>query len=388
MSKSAEPEAARDAEDRLARRLTGLGAFAGALFLLGVVPALIAFPRVTWWWPVLCALMLLVLVTLAVGQLALPTVAIATLWRVVAVLCWLLQITTFAAWDAPDAAAVLPWLWTVQPAAVMLLALLLPAWKAIAWTVGLALAPLASALVFTGGVPEKVLHNTPLALTGITLVFIFAGVRGRLRATYVAEAAARESERRSALVRAEAAQQRALARLVHDEVLAVFTAALQFGGRIPDELRAEARAALDILEGGSLREPDETPVPTDAVAGELRRVVQDADPHATVDADVTEGAVPRLVVDAFAGAAGEAVRNSIRHGGSGVDVHVHIRAGDGALDLTARDDGPGFDARRVPAERLGVRESILGRIRALDGGSADIVSAPGEGTEVRLRWRR
>jgi hypothetical protein len=39
----------------------------------------------------------------------------------------------------------------------------------------------------------------------------------------------------------------------------------------------------------------------------------------------------------------------------------------------------------VPTERLGVRVSILERV-ASAGGRAEIDSAPGTGTVVRLRW--
>jgi signal transduction histidine kinase len=37
----------------------------------------------------------------------------------------------------------------------------------------------------------------------------------------------------------------------------------------------------------------------------------------------------------------------------------------------------------VPADRLGVRNSIIDRMQR-HGGTADIRTAPGEGTEVRL----
>ena len=51
-----------------------------------------------------------------------------------------------------------------------------------------------------------------------------------------------------------------------------------------------------------------------------------------------------------------------------------------------RDRGPGFDPDAVPADRRGVRESIVGRMER-HGGNAVIHSVPGEGTEVELRMR-
>jgi signal transduction histidine kinase len=59
--------------------------------------------------------------------------------------------------------------------------------------------------------------------------------------------------------------------------------------------------------------------------------------------------------------------------------------------VSVRDDGPGFAPERLAAAaaegRLGVAQSIRGRIREL-GGSAEFVSAPGEGTEVEMRVPR
>jgi len=48
-----------------------------------------------------------------------------------------------------------------------------------------------------------------------------------------------------------------------------------------------------------------------------------------------------------------------------------------------RDRGAGFDPAAVPPDRLGVRESIIGRMER-HGGSAKVRS-DADGTEVRLR---
>ena len=48
-----------------------------------------------------------------------------------------------------------------------------------------------------------------------------------------------------------------------------------------------------------------------------------------------------------------------------------------------RDTGAGFDLDTVAEDRLGVRESIKGRMERV-GGVAEIRTAPGEGTEVEL----
>jgi signal transduction histidine kinase len=387
LSTSAEAHLGTDAQERLERRLTGLAALAGLLFLLGTLPVIVVFPRVAWWWVAIAAVMLGLLVLLVVASMRISLGCLRFAWRAIAVACWALEFTIFFAWSPADADALQPWAWPLLPAGVMLLGLLTQTWKAILWTVGIALAPLVSAVIVTGRIPEGVFHNTPLALTGVTLVLILTAVRARLRQSFAAEAAARVSERRSALARAEAEQQRALARLVHDDVLAVLTAAMQLGGRIPDELRAEARAALAVLDREAPLPAPDAPMPTDAAAADLAAHVREIAPAALAVLSVQPGEVPRPVVEEFSRALGEAVRNSVRHAG-GAEIVVRITAGDGLLRVVAQDDGAGFDPDRVDPERLGVRESIVGRIRALRGATAELHSRPGDGTEVTLSWRR
>ncbi|PYI67293.1 histidine kinase [Arthrobacter livingstonensis] len=76
----------------------------------------------------------------------------------------------------------------------------------------------------------------------------------------------------------------------------------------------------------------------------------------------------------------EAVLNGVRHGGTAVSVYVE--ASPSGVDVFVKDRGAGFDPAAVPADRLGVRESVVGRMQR-NGGSAEIISSQ-EGTEVRL----
>ena len=81
-------------------------------------------------------------------------------------------------------------------------------------------------------------------------------------------------------------------------------------------------------------------------------------------------------------AAGEAVTNAAKHAGTGrVDVYAEVNPG--AVDVFVRDRGSGFDLGAVPADRYGVRHSIVDRMQR-HGGTAEVRSTPGEGTEVRL----
>jgi signal transduction histidine kinase len=85
-------------------------------------------------------------------------------------------------------------------------------------------------------------------------------------------------------------------------------------------------------------------------------------------------------------AAREAVTNAAKHAGTGrVDVYAEVSATH--VDVFVRDRGTGFDPAAVPEDRFGVRHSIIDRMER-HGGSAEIRSAPGEGTEVRLHLPR
>jgi signal transduction histidine kinase len=86
--------------------------------------------------------------------------------------------------------------------------------------------------------------------------------------------------------------------------------------------------------------------------------------------------------EAVVGAAREAMTNAAKFGG-GSTVDVYAESSDGRLQVFVRDRGPGFDPGALPADRRGVRESIIGRMER-HGGRARITSAPGAGTEVEL----
>ena len=87
-------------------------------------------------------------------------------------------------------------------------------------------------------------------------------------------------------------------------------------------------------------------------------------------------------VEAVVAAAREAMTNAAKFGG-GSTVDVYAESTPAALQVFVRDRGPGFDPAGVPADRRGVRESIVGRMER-HGGRARIGSPPTGGTEVEL----
>ncbi len=62
---------------------------------------------------------------------------------------------------------------------------------------------------------------------------------------------------------------------------------------------------------------------------------------------------------------------------------MFAEASDGRVEVFVRDRGTGFVVEQVPADRLGVRNSIMDRMRR-HGGTAEVRTGPGQGTEVRL----
>lgn len=98
---------------------------------------------------------------------------------------------------------------------------------------------------------------------------------------------------------------------------------------------------------------------------------------------VVVGDIPMdTALEALVGAMGEAATNAAKW--SGQDrVSVYAEVDDDGVRVFVRDTGAGFDPDAVAEDRLGVRESIVGRMERV-GGTAAISSSPGAGTEVEL----
>lgn len=120
-----------------------------------------------------------------------------------------------------------------------------------------------------------------------------------------------------------------------------------------------------------------------SVSGGLKEIAaQVEDEHGKPIEVVTVGdARPSAQTDALLDAARQALVNAVTHGGE--PISVYCEAGDDVVEVFVRDHGDGFDVHAIPEDRLGIRESIVGRVRRR-GGTVEIVSRPGWGTEVRM----
>ncbi|WP_249933155.1 ATP-binding protein [Blastococcus sp. CCUG 61487] len=190
-------------------------------------------------------------------------------------------------------------------------------------------------------------------------------------------------EERAARVRSE--ERAAVAAHLHDSVLQTLALIQRHAGdqqavsRLARSQERELRAWLydpqAVREGGTW---------AGLVAAMVAEVESD---HALVVDPVVVGDAPvdeRLA--ALGAATREALVNVAKHSGvTAADLYTEVSPQ--RVSVFVRDRGAGFDPDAVPSDRRGLRDSVEGRITRL-GGTADIRSAPGEGTEVELELPR
>ncbi|MET8979750.1 DUF5931 domain-containing protein [Streptomyces sp. NPDC004539] len=229
---------------------------------------------------------------------------------------------------------------------------------------------------------------------------------------YVVEVA-RASERtlaRALEIEAATRERERLARDIHDSVLQVLAMVQRRGAVIGGEaaelgrMAGEQEVALRTLVSGGL-----TPVSRvseDLAEGAVVRLMEEPEEddgdgpvdlrtllarYAAARVSLAEPGAPVVLPPAaareLAAAVGAALDNVRRHAGDGAQAWILVEDEPDEVIVTVRDDGPGIpEGRLVQAEgegRLGVAQSIRGRLRDL-GGRAELVSTPGQGTEVEL----
>ncbi|MGN6244699.1 MAG: sensor histidine kinase, partial [Motilibacteraceae bacterium] len=176
-------------------------------------------------------------------------------------------------------------------------------------------------------------------------------------------------------------QERAeIAAHVHDSVLHTL-ALIQRNAEDPRAVARLARSQERELRSWLYR-------PTSSSGGTLASALPDVvaeveDAHGVTVELVVVGDVPvDRRVQAVLLAAREALVNAAKYAG-GAPVSVYAEVEPTLVSVFVRDRGPGFELSAVPTDRLGVRQSIVGRMTR-HGGRAQVRTAPGEGTEVRL----
>ncbi|MFD0382825.1 PspC domain-containing protein [Streptomyces stramineus] len=188
------------------------------------------------------------------------------------------------------------------------------------------------------------------------------------------------------------AQERAeVAAHVHDSVLHTLTL-IQRNADDPREVarlaRAQERELRAWLYRPEGRGKDEAEEPTTLAEAVKATAAEVEDHHGVPIEVVVVGDCPldeRLAAQMQA--AREAMVNAAKYGGEGGAVQVFAEVEGRMVFLSVRDRGPGFDLDAVPDDRMGVRESIIGRMQR-NGGTARLRSVPGGGTEVELEMER
>ncbi|OAR25434.1 histidine kinase [Streptomyces sp. ERV7] len=266
----------------------------------------------------------------------------------------------------------------------------------------------AANLVERGNPTRDTLHNVLLVwVASIAIGYVVEVARASeatLARALEIEAATRERER--------------LARDIHDSVLQVLAMVQRRGTALGGEaaelgrMAGEQEVALRTLVSSGL-------VPTtraseDPALGALVRTVEyDADdgrpeaegaevdlrtllaPHAGSRVSLAEPGAPVMLAPPaareLAAAVSAALDNVRRHAGDSAQAWILVEDWGDEVIVTVRDDGPGIpEGRLAQAEgegRMGVALSIRGRLRDL-GGTAELISVPGQGTEVELKVPR
>ena len=194
----------------------------------------------------------------------------------------------------------------------------------------------------------------------------------------------------SAAVQARSVERGRFDALTHDGVMSTLLSAAR--QPMNSLLALQAKSTLSKLD--SMRDDGKEPdnFDTETTISHIRGAANEVDGtiniQTSIEAEAADANYPRDAVRTMAAALAEALRNSNKHAGDLASRSVSLHVTIDEIAATVTDNGHGFDLEAVPAHRLGVSVSILGRMRDLSGGGAAIKSEPGCGTRVHLTWSR
>lgn len=219
---------------------------------------------------------------------------------------------------------------------------------------------------------------------GLTQLPGVLGASGVLLAGLVVVAAPWLAQQRTRVRQADAERLRAEARAdmaahLHDSVLQTLALIQRQAGdaqTVATLARRQERELRTWLYGEATRAASLRSALREVAADVEGRFAVDVELVCVGDADIDDR------VQALVQATREAVTNAAKHSGA-PRVDVYAEVDDGRVEVFVRDRGAGFDPDDVPEGRMGVRESIRGRMERY-GGSATVRSSPGDGTEVKV----
>ncbi len=178
--------------------------------------------------------------------------------------------------------------------------------------------------------------------------------------------------------RARATERADIAAHLHDSVLQTL-ALIQRKSDDPAAVTQLARAQERELRSWLYAGPTDSSATLATGVAEVAHEVEDlhgipVDVVSTGDRPLDDGG------QALTRAVREALLNAVRHGAPPVSLYLEV--GPSGVEAFVRDHGPGFEPDDVPEDRLGVRQSILGRMER-HGGTARVRRLE-HGTEVVL----
>jgi len=186
--------------------------------------------------------------------------------------------------------------------------------------------------------------------------------------------------------RARATEREELAARIHDSVLHTLTM-IQRGAEDPRLVQRLARSQERELRAW-LYQPGTSAEASDLLSAQLDKIAGEIEDTYGVPIDVVRVGELELGerTRAALNAAREAMLNAAKYSGA-PQISVYAEAEADRLSIFVRDRGCGFVLQDIPKHRLGVRQSIVGRMDRI-GGQARIRTAPGEGTEVEIEIMR
>jgi signal transduction histidine kinase len=229
-------------------------------------------------------------------------------------------------------------------------------------------------------VEQSVAALATVTLSGVAARVVRAAAR---QADDDADRMSRQLASQDAALAVEETERRA-ANAVHDDVLSVLRAVALADQSLPRNiLAAKARLAQSALARQVLAGGRGFASLGSALQRQALGFAPELDVSCRIDGDLD---IPAPAAEALSGAAGEALRNVAAHAGVS-DVTVIARgSGSDGVEVIVRDRGTGFDPARVGPASMGLRSSVRRRVQDA-GGSAEVISSPGEGTVVILTWK-
>lgn len=270
-----------------------------------------------------------------------------------------------------------PWLLTAI-AAPSLVALVTAGWRWAAVLIGAWVIVVVFSRSFPNGYALTGLANDTQALLAAVTTCVVADFALRTAAhvdrsaAHEAAAAVREAGERARL----SARSRAAA-FVHDEVLAALRGVADSITGTEDAVLRQAARATDTVRA----QP-----PSDDPFTSVEELSRQAGAVLVIHRAPDAATCPPEVADALVAAASQALQNVRQHApGAACRVRIDVDADGGLIEIA--DDGPGFRPEDVDTRRLGLAATVLGVPSEIPGVRAEVHSAPGEGTRVRLAWR-